>query len=189
MIHQNLTCRQMKSHSGHQYYRISHKNGESTQRGHLRRNKEIPTAKIEREINQAMKQIEQKGIIDRDTRLKLAPSHCQPPQIYGLPKIHLEDRPLIPIVASINSPTYNLAKELTKILSPLVVSLAIYSVSVLKPENVDQGCCMERDPSLFLEFFHQFVFPCRHTAPSLHLYLFLYYYPLTISLECAYVCC
>ena len=61
------------------------------------------------------------------------------------------------------------------------VGMAKTYLSVLKPENVDQACCMERHPSLFLEFFCQLVFPCRHahvffsdTAPSLHLYLFLW---------------
>ena len=42
------------------------------------------------------------------------------PRVYGLPKIHKHDRPLRPIVLSINSPTYNLAKMLSRILNPLV---------------------------------------------------------------------
>ncbi|XP_071052133.1 uncharacterized protein [Onthophagus taurus] len=41
-----------------------------------------------------------------------------PPRIYGLPKIHKPDVPLRPIVSAINSPTYQLAKHLAKILSP-----------------------------------------------------------------------
>ena len=42
------------------------------------------------------------------------------------------------------------------------VGMANMYLSVLKPEHVDQGCCMERHLSLFLEFFCQLVFPCRH---------------------------
>ena len=39
---------------------------------------------------------------------------------YGLPKIHKPDTPLRPIVSSCGSVTYGVAKELTKILKPLV---------------------------------------------------------------------
>ena len=79
-----------------------------------------PTSRIEKELNKSLKAVEQKGLIDRQTRLRLAPSHCQPPKIYGLPKIHKQNRPLRPIVSSINSSTYNLAKMIIKILNPLV---------------------------------------------------------------------
>lgn len=41
------------------------------------------------------------------------------PQLYGLPKVHKEGTPLRPIVLTIGSPTYNLAKKLARILSPL----------------------------------------------------------------------
>ena len=39
---------------------------------------------------------------------------------YGLPKIHKPDTPLRPILSSCGSVTYGVAKELTKILKPLV---------------------------------------------------------------------
>ena len=42
------------------------------------------------------------------------------PKFYGLPKIHKPDTPLRPIVSSCGSVTYGVAKELTKILKPLV---------------------------------------------------------------------
>ena len=42
---------------------------------------------------------------------------CVPPKFYGLPKIH---KPLRPIVSSCESVPYGVAKELTKILKPLV---------------------------------------------------------------------
>ena len=42
------------------------------------------------------------------------------PKFYGLPKIHKPDTPLRPIVFSCGSVTYGVAKELTKILKPLV---------------------------------------------------------------------
>ena len=43
-----------------------------------------------------------------------------PPRFYGLPKIHKPDTPLRPIVSSCGSVTYGVAKELAKILKPLV---------------------------------------------------------------------
>ena len=43
-----------------------------------------------------------------------------PPKFCGLPKIHKPDTPLRPIVSSCGSVTYGVAKELAKILKPLV---------------------------------------------------------------------
>ena len=43
-----------------------------------------------------------------------------PPKFYGLPKIHKLDTPVKPVVSSCGSVTYGVAKELTKILKPLV---------------------------------------------------------------------
>ena len=45
---------------------------------------------------------------------------CVPPKFYVLPKIHKPDTPLRPIVSSCGSATYGVAKELAKILKPLV---------------------------------------------------------------------
>ena len=50
----------------------------------------------------------------------LTPTREITPRIYGLPKIHKEEVPLRPIVNTIGSPTYELAKYLAKILGPLV---------------------------------------------------------------------
>ena len=48
------------------------------------------------------------------------PTGCVPPKFYGLPKIHKPATPLKPIVSSCGSVTYGVAKELAKILKPLV---------------------------------------------------------------------
>ena len=48
------------------------------------------------------------------------PTGCVPPKFYGLPKVHKSGTPLRPIVSSCGSVTYGLAKELAKILKPLV---------------------------------------------------------------------
>ena len=43
-----------------------------------------------------------------------------PPKFYGLPKIHISDTPLRPIVSSCGSASCGVVKELAKILKPLV---------------------------------------------------------------------
>ena len=48
------------------------------------------------------------------------PTGCVPPKFYGLPKIHKLDTLLRPIVSSCGYVTYSVAKELAKILKPLV---------------------------------------------------------------------
>ena len=48
------------------------------------------------------------------------PHRLCPPKFYGLPQIQKLDTPLRPIVSSCGSVTYAAAKELTKILKPLV---------------------------------------------------------------------
>jgi len=49
----------------------------------------------------------------------LKPTASNIPKFYGLPKIHKSDVPLRPIVSSIGSPTYKLAKYLNTLITPL----------------------------------------------------------------------
>ena len=78
------------------------------------------TTKIEKRVTQSLRKLEEKGWIADKAKLNLTPQFSTPPQIYGLPKIHKEKTPLRPIVSSIGSPTYKLANELARILSPLM---------------------------------------------------------------------
>ena len=63
----------------------------------------------------------------------------KPPLFYGLPKIHKVGFPLRPIVAFVNSPTYQLSKHLVFILSPLTGNLLKIQVSfpILVKQHVD----------------------------------------------------
>ena len=81
--------------------------------------KRNPTARIELAVRTALKEAEQKELIDAHTKKWLSPYHSLTPQIYGLPKIHKPGTPLRPIVCTINSPTYEIAKMLAKILTPM----------------------------------------------------------------------
>ena len=49
--------------------------------------------------------------IDKNTYNKVYPTRASAPKFYGLPKIHKEDVPLRPIVSSIGSVTYGVAKS------------------------------------------------------------------------------
>ena len=51
---------------------------------------------------------------------RLYPTGAGSPKFYGLPKIHKPGIPLRPIISSIGTVTYNTAKELARILKPLV---------------------------------------------------------------------
>jgi hypothetical protein len=75
-----------------------------------------PIKKIIKQVKNAINN----SNLDERTKKRLTPSNEITPRIYGLPKIHKEDIPLRPIVNTIGSPTYELAKHVAKILSPLV---------------------------------------------------------------------
>ena len=66
-----------------------------------------------------LKGLEKNGEIRNALYNKLRPTGSQPPRIYGLPKIHKPDIPLRPIVSCIGSPTYQLSKHITSLISPL----------------------------------------------------------------------
>ena len=63
----------------------------------------------------------------------------------GLPKVHKPGTPLRPIVCTINSPTYEVAKLLSKILAPLVghtksyIKNSKHFIEELKTWKLDQG--------------------------------------------------
>ena len=73
---------------------------------------------------------------------------CVPPKFYGLPKIHKPDTPLRPIVSSYGSVTYGVAKELTKILKPLIgksthhINSAHDFVEQVKQLSLESGECL-----------------------------------------------
>ena len=67
-----------------------------------------------------LKSIKSEGEMDEALYKKLYPTGAGSPKFYGLPKIHKEGNPLRPIVSSIGAASYEVAKELAKILKPLV---------------------------------------------------------------------
>ena len=78
-----------------------------------------PTATQENRLSRKLKGLEKNQEITSALYNKLRPTGSQPPRIYGLPKIHKPDVPLRPIVSCIGSPTYQLSKHITSLISPL----------------------------------------------------------------------
>ena len=78
-----------------------------------------PTATQENRLSRKLKGLEKKGEITSGLYNRLRPTGSQPPRIYSLPKIHKPDVPLRPIVSCIGSPTYQLSKYITSLISPL----------------------------------------------------------------------
>ena len=79
-----------------------------------------PTNTINNKLINILKRVKNQKGLDNVTYKSMYPTGCVPPKFYGLPKIHKLDTPLRPIVSSCGSVTYGVAKELTKILKPLV---------------------------------------------------------------------
>ena len=75
-----------------------------------------PISKVIKEVKKAIKS----SNLDETMKKRLTPSCLITPRIYGLPKIHKEGVPMRPIVNTIGSPTYELAKYVARILGPSV---------------------------------------------------------------------
>ena len=79
-----------------------------------------PMTKYKNKLVNLLKAMKTEGKIDEALYRKLYPTGAGSSKFYGLPKIHMEGIPLRPIVSSIGVASYETAKELAKILKPLV---------------------------------------------------------------------
>ena len=77
------------------------------------------TRRVETKVSKALRSLESNNSLSDKERKYLSPNCSKRPQIYGLPKVHKDGTPLRPIVSAIGSPTYQLAKELARILTLL----------------------------------------------------------------------
>ena len=91
-------------------------------RGTYREIKTDPTNKLKNKLVSLLKKIKAEGGISDQLYKKMYPTGAVAPKFYGLPKIHKREIPLRPIVPSRGSINYELAKELSRILRPLVGS-------------------------------------------------------------------
>ena len=84
-----------------------------------------PTTKYKSRLINLLKSIKAEGVINTTTYKRLYPTGAGSHKYYGLPKIQVylfKGVPLRPIISSRGSVTYETAKELAKILKPLVGS-------------------------------------------------------------------
>ena len=79
-----------------------------------------PTTKYKNKLVNLLKSIKSEGEMDEALYKKLYPTGAGSPKFYSLPEIHKEGNPLRPIVSSTGAAIYEVAKELAKILKPLV---------------------------------------------------------------------
>ena len=79
-----------------------------------------PTNKLKNKLINLLKKIKAEGCITDQLYKKMYPTWAVAPKCYGLPKIHKGDILLRPIVSSRGSTNYEVAKELSRILRPLV---------------------------------------------------------------------
>ena len=86
------------------------------------------TTKLKNKLINILKKIKTEGNMDENTYRRIYPTGASAPKFYGLPKIHKKDVSLRPIVSNIGSVTYGVAKELSRILKPLV-GKSIYHIN------------------------------------------------------------
>ena len=79
-----------------------------------------PTNTIKSKLINILKRVKSQTGPSNQTYKSMYPTGCVPPKFYGLPRIHKLDTPLRPIVSSCGLVRYGVAKELAKILKPLV---------------------------------------------------------------------
>ena len=79
-----------------------------------------PTAKILKKIGTIVDGWRENKYIEPRIHRKLKVSSCNPPRLYGLPKIHKPDRPMRPVVSTIGSATYSIAQYLSEIIGKIV---------------------------------------------------------------------
>ena len=78
------------------------------------------TTKQKKKLITQLKNIKAEGGINDATNRRMYPTGAGPPKFYGLPKIHKEGVPLRPIVSSRGAVSYETAKELARVLKPLL---------------------------------------------------------------------
>ena len=81
-----------------------------------------PTIKREEKLIRLINKLKRENRISDSLHTKIRPTGSRPSRLYGLPKVHKKDYPFRPICSSIGSYNYNLASELSKIISPFATN-------------------------------------------------------------------
>ena len=79
-----------------------------------------PTKKNEKRVNDDLKRLAKNGSINKETLgyLRLTEGSSRVPLLYGRVKLHKDGYPRRPIVSSVGSCTYKVAKQVARVLAP-----------------------------------------------------------------------
>lgn len=91
-----------------------------------------PTSRFQHSNNTMIDKLINNKCIPTSCKHTLKINNATSPKIYCLPKIHIQDLPLRPIVANINTPNSRLSKYIANILSPLKYHSEYYLENSLK---------------------------------------------------------
>ena len=107
-----------------------------------------PTTKLKSRLITKLKKIKLDTRMDDTTYRRMYPTGAVIPKFYGLPKVHKENTPLRPIVSSIGSVSYGVAKEIARIIKPLVGSTEHHVnnskefIEEMKKMKLEEGECI-----------------------------------------------
>ena len=107
-----------------------------------------PTIKLKNKLINKLKKIKLDTRMDDITYRRMYPTGAVIPKFYGLPKAHKANTPLRPIVSSIGSVSYGVAKELARIIKPLVGSTEHHVnnskefIEEIKKIKLEEGECI-----------------------------------------------
>ena len=102
-----------------------------------------PTKKQRKKLINSLRRIKTQSGIGDTTYRKMYPNGDSSPKLYGLPKIHKNNKPVRHIVSSRGSVTYGVAKELAQILKPLAGN-TIHHVNSSEESAVDMKTRLEK---------------------------------------------
>lgn len=124
---------------------ISKMNNLLNDRSTYKKENHNPTNRVQSKVNNLVTSWFKRNLIPKELKNKLNCHNGHAPYIYGLPKLHKTGIPLRPIVSNIQSPTYNLSKYLSNILSNLLGKNEFYIKNswdfceFIKNKNIPQG--------------------------------------------------
>ena len=107
-----------------------------------------PTSRLKSKLISILRRIKAATGLQENIYRKMYPTGASPPRFYGLPKIHKKNIPLRPIVSSIGSVAYGLAKVLADIIKPLMgcsehhVQNSQMFVEEIKDMKLEKGECI-----------------------------------------------
>ena len=100
------------------------------------------TFRRESTVRRFLRKLNKSKVISNELFSKLAPTGPRPGILYGLPKVHKPNIPLRPIVSSINSHSFNIAKFLVPLLRPISVSHAFSFLQELFEQKFNNNVVM-----------------------------------------------